>query len=153
MTWICSWAWPASATTRTGPDGGPRRPLQRLLDELLFRRPLPDGKDAQAGAATPDPTPQDSRPLPPAKTGSSSSSGDIRTYKIHLGSGNILMEPNDQYLCIVPTRAQTTGNLGNRLFLPFEGDRTLAIILSKALPIWQKTQEIKDPTILHQISS
>ena len=27
--------------------------------------------------------------------------GDIRTYKIHLGSGNILMEPNDQYLCIV----------------------------------------------------
>ena len=28
--------------------------------------------------------------------------GDLRTYKIHLGSGNILMEPNDQYLCIVP---------------------------------------------------
>lgn len=25
--------------------------------------------------------------------------GDVRTYKIHLGSGNILMEPNDQYLC------------------------------------------------------
>ncbi|HEX5911893.1 MAG TPA: DUF4132 domain-containing protein, partial [Rubrobacter sp.] len=52
--------------------------------------------------------------------------GDIRTYKIHLGSGNILMQPNDQYLCIVPTSAPTTGNLGNRLFLPFEGDRTLA---------------------------
>ena len=33
--------------------------------------------------------------------------GDVRTYKIHLGSGNILMEPNDQYLCIVPTRAPT----------------------------------------------
>ena len=30
--------------------------------------------------------------------------GDVRTYKIHLGSGNILMEPNDQYLCIVPGR-------------------------------------------------
>ena len=30
--------------------------------------------------------------------------GDLRTYKIHLGSGNILMEPNDQYLCIVPDR-------------------------------------------------
>src|SRR6185503_16324760 len=27
--------------------------------------------------------------------------GSLRTYKIHLGSGNILMEPNDQYLCIV----------------------------------------------------
>ena len=31
--------------------------------------------------------------------------GDLRTYKIHLGSGNILMEPNDQYLCIVPSRS------------------------------------------------
>jgi len=30
--------------------------------------------------------------------------GSRRTYKIHLGSGNILMEPNDQYLCIVPNR-------------------------------------------------
>ena len=30
--------------------------------------------------------------------------GDLRTYKIHLGSGNILMEPNDQYLCIVQSR-------------------------------------------------
>ena len=28
--------------------------------------------------------------------------GDRRSYKIHLDSGNILMEPNDQYLCIVP---------------------------------------------------
>ncbi len=31
--------------------------------------------------------------------------GSLRTYKIHLGSGNILMEPNDQYLCIVPRRS------------------------------------------------
>jgi hypothetical protein len=77
--------------------------------------------------------------------------GDLRSYRIHLGSGNILMEPNDQYLCIVPTRAPTTGNLGNRLFLPFEGDRTLAIILSKALLLAEDTK-IKDPTILHQIS-
>ena len=28
--------------------------------------------------------------------------GSMRQYRIHLGSGNILMEPNDQYLCIVP---------------------------------------------------
>ncbi len=27
--------------------------------------------------------------------------GKLRTYRIHLGSSNILMEPNDQYLCIV----------------------------------------------------
>ena len=78
--------------------------------------------------------------------------GDVRTYKIHLGSGNILMEPNDQYLCIVPTSAPTTGTLGNRLFLPFEGDRTLAIILSKAFLLAEDIN-IKDPTILHQISN
>ena len=30
--------------------------------------------------------------------------GKLRTYRIHLGSGNVLMEPNDQYLCIVPAR-------------------------------------------------
>ena len=28
--------------------------------------------------------------------------GELRTYKLHLGSGNILMEPDNQYLCIVP---------------------------------------------------
>ena len=77
--------------------------------------------------------------------------GDVRTYKIYLGSGNILMEPNDQYLCIVPTRAPTAGNLGTKLFLPFEGERTLAIILSKAF-LLAEDKEIRDPTILHQIS-
>jgi len=77
--------------------------------------------------------------------------GDLRTYKIHLGSGNILMEPNDQYLCIVATRGPATGGLGSKLFLPFEGDRTLAIILSKDFLLAEDT-EIKDPTILHQIS-
>jgi hypothetical protein len=78
--------------------------------------------------------------------------GDVRTYKIHLGSGNILMDPNDQYLCIVPTHDPTTGGLGTKLFLPFEGDRTLAIILSKAFLLAEDNQ-IRDPTILHQISS
>lgn len=73
--------------------------------------------------------------------------GDLRTYKIHLGSGNILMEPNDQYLCIVPnSRGEDTGDL----FLPFEGDRTLAVILSKALLLAADTQ-ITDPTITRQI--
>lgn len=75
--------------------------------------------------------------------------GEIRTYKIHLGSGNILMEPNDQYLCIVPGRS-TTGKRGEGLFLPFEGDRTLSIILSKALMLAEDTK-IKDKTIVGQI--
>ena len=74
--------------------------------------------------------------------------GDVRTYKIHLGSGNILMEPNDEYLCIVPdSRPKTTGG---DVYLPFEGDRTLSIILSKAL-LLAADKKIKDPTILQQI--
>ena len=72
--------------------------------------------------------------------------GELRTYKIHLGSGNILMEPNDQYLCIVPGRSDETGDL----FLPFEGDRMLAIILSKAFLLAEDTK-IQDPTIVSQI--
>jgi len=72
--------------------------------------------------------------------------GDLRAYKIHLGSGNILMEPNDQYLCIVPGRGDETGGL----FLPFEGDRMLAIILSKAFLLADDTK-IKDSSIVSQI--
>lgn len=75
--------------------------------------------------------------------------GDKRTYKIHLGSGNILMEPNDQYLCIVPDqRVRAAGEEG--LYLPFEGDSVLSIILSKAVLLANDTK-IKDPTILKQI--
>jgi Domain of unknown function (DUF4132) len=75
--------------------------------------------------------------------------GDLRTYKIHLGSGNILMEPNDQYLCIVPK--QSAGSAPSDVFLPFEGDRVLAVILSKALMLAKDTQ-ITDPTITHQLA-
>jgi len=52
--------------------------------------------------------------------------GKLRAYKIHLGSGNILMEPNDRYLCIVPAPAA-----GASVRLPFEGDNLLSIILSR----------------------
>jgi predicted DNA-binding WGR domain protein len=72
--------------------------------------------------------------------------GDIRTYKIHLGSGNILMEPNDQYLCVVP---KPEGR--DTVFLPFEGDHTLSVILSKAF-LLAEDKKIKDPTITRQIA-
>ena len=75
--------------------------------------------------------------------------GDLRTYKIHLGSSNILMEPNDQYLCIVPRRG---AGPGDKIYLPFEGDRRFAVILSKALMLADDTK-IKDETILSQIKS
>ena len=74
--------------------------------------------------------------------------GDVRSYKIHLGSGNILMTPNDQYLCIVP--AQRSGKKADKVFLPFEGDRILALILSKAFMLSDDTS-IQDKTILTQI--
>ena len=76
--------------------------------------------------------------------------GDLRTYRIHLGSGNILMSPNDAYLCIVPDRG--AGRLGEQQFLPFEGDGMLAVILSKAM-LLAKDTEITDPTIIQQIGS
>lgn len=80
--------------------------------------------------------------------------GNIRTYKIHLGSGNILMEPNDQYLCIVPSSSGSVGGTkaasASGVFLPFEGDRTLSIILSKAF-LLAADDAITDTTITRQI--
>jgi len=76
--------------------------------------------------------------------------GDLRTYKIHLGSGNILMEPNDHYLCIVQKQRALAPH--EELFLPFEGDQTMSIILSKAMLLADDTK-IKDETILNQIRS
>ena len=76
--------------------------------------------------------------------------GKIRTYKIHLGSGNILMEPNDQYLCIVPDRKKTTQ--GDKVFLPFDEDMIFSIIMSKAF-LLADDDKITDPVILNQIHS
>lgn len=75
--------------------------------------------------------------------------GKIRTYKIHLGSSNILMSPNDRYLCIVQKRGGGTRRTDN-LYLPFEGDNTLSLILSKAY-LLAKDDKIKDTTIVNQI--
>ena len=58
------------------------------------------------------------------------------------------MEPNDQYLCIVPGHGRRAAE---RVLLPFEGDQGLAIILSKAFLLAQDDQ-IEDETILSQIA-
>ncbi|MFC8343576.1 DUF4132 domain-containing protein [Streptomyces sp. NPDC057280] len=71
--------------------------------------------------------------------------GDLRTYRIHLGSANILMRPDDSYLCIVPSRDRTTA----KVFLPFEDDR-LSVILSKAM-LLAADSEITDASIRAQI--
>ena len=54
--------------------------------------------------------------------------GDARTYRIHLGSGNVLSSPSDQYLRIADARHPQAA----RVFLPFDDDRVLAAIIGKA---------------------
>ncbi|KOU62821.1 hypothetical protein ADK57_23800 [Streptomyces sp. MMG1533] len=73
--------------------------------------------------------------------------GERHTYKIHLGSGNILMTPDDRYLCIVP---KSNGSAPQAGYLPYEGDRMLAVILSKAMMLADDTK-ITDPTIRSQL--
>lgn len=74
--------------------------------------------------------------------------GQIRTYKIHIGSGNILMEPDDSYLCIVPARR---ADIADKLFLPFEEDGgRLSLIISKAF-LLAADDAITDETILRQL--
>ena len=74
--------------------------------------------------------------------------GKKRTYKIHIGSTNILMTPNDQYLCIVPSgRKEKAENV----YLPFEGDKGMSVILSKAF-LLAEDDKITDSTIISQIN-
>ncbi|HEY1757540.1 MAG TPA: DUF4132 domain-containing protein [Bryobacteraceae bacterium] len=73
--------------------------------------------------------------------------GDLHEYRIHIGSGNVLLEPGSLYLCIV----QGSGDTAAHLPLPFEGDRILGLVLSKALLLANDTK-IKDPTIARQLS-
>ncbi len=72
--------------------------------------------------------------------------GESNEYRIHLGSGNVLMEPASRYLCIVRGAGDTAATVP----LPFEGDSMLAVILSKAF-LLANDKEIRDETILRQI--
>jgi hypothetical protein len=71
--------------------------------------------------------------------------GRRHTYKIHVGSGNVLIEPDDRYLCIVPVNSQRS-----KVMLPFDGDQVLSVILSKAV-LLAADDKITDPTILRQL--
>jgi hypothetical protein len=71
--------------------------------------------------------------------------GDLASYRIHLGSGSVLIEPGSRYLCIV--RGSSTSF---DVFLPFDGDAALSLILSKAFLLAADTR-IKDASILRQI--
>ncbi len=71
--------------------------------------------------------------------------GSRTTYKIHLGSGNILMEPNDAYLCIVAAAGKQPA-----VDLPFDDDAVLSVVLSKAI-LLAADDKITDPTIVRQL--
>lgn len=74
--------------------------------------------------------------------------GKLHAYLIHLGSTNIQIESNNQYLCIVPKGREKTLDV----VLPFEGDFALALILSKALMLIDD-DKISDPLIRTQLRS
>ena len=74
--------------------------------------------------------------------------GDLRTYKIHLGSSHIQMEPNSQYLCIV---RESKKSASDYVFLPFE-DSILSLIVSKAV-LLAGDKKIRDKQILAQIKN
>ena len=73
--------------------------------------------------------------------------GDLATYRIHLGSGNVFMEPPGRFLCIVEGSA--TLATPRNLSLPFEEDHKLSQILSKAFML-ANDRKIKDQSILRQ---
>ncbi len=74
--------------------------------------------------------------------------GRLNTYKIHLGSSNILMAPGDRYLCIVPGGVKKAAS--KDIALPFEGDQRLSVILSKALML-AEDDKITAPDITRQL--
>jgi hypothetical protein len=72
--------------------------------------------------------------------------GKLATYKINLGSGNILIAPNDRYLCIVPA---SRGSAVDR-YIPYEGDEILSLVISKAMML-ADDEHIEDKSIMRQI--
>lgn len=73
--------------------------------------------------------------------------GSLRIYKIHMGSGHVLMEPNDQYLSLAPKQNDAQDF---PVRLPFEGDRSLSAMISKAFLLANDTK-ITDSEVVRQI--
>ena len=76
--------------------------------------------------------------------------GSRATYRVHLNSGSIHVEPGG-YLCVVP--AGFGGTAHRKLFLPFaDEDRMTSVILSKVL-LLAEDEKITDPSILAQLDT
>jgi hypothetical protein len=72
--------------------------------------------------------------------------GDLRAYRIHLNSGNILMSPSDRYLRITAARHPQAA----KVVLPHDDDRVLAAIVGKAF-LLAADATITDPSAASQI--
>ena len=102
-TSTCSSAWPASATTRPGRTAAPSGRHREYWTSYGFGELSETGADPPRAADPARAAAGDRRPRPPSRAASCDVRGDLRTYRIHLGSGNILIDPNERYLCIVPS--------------------------------------------------
>ncbi|WP_040834997.1 DUF4132 domain-containing protein [Nocardia brevicatena] len=76
--------------------------------------------------------------------------GSRATYRVHLSSGSIHVEPG-AHLCVVPDSFGATAH--RRLFLPFaDEDRITNVILNRVL-LLAEDEKIVDPAILTQLDS
>jgi hypothetical protein len=71
------------------------------------------------------------------------------SYKIHLGTSNVMIEPGSRYLCIVRGPAQA--GVPASVALPFDGDGMISLILSKAF-LLAADDKIKDASITRQLN-
>jgi hypothetical protein len=78
--------------------------------------------------------------------------GTKAVYRIHLGTAGVLMEPGSRALCIVADGGGALPGEPGHVWLPFDGDSTLAMVLSKALTLW-RDDAITDPTIRAQLDA
>lgn len=72
--------------------------------------------------------------------------GKLNAYIIHIGSAGVLIEDTLRHVCIVPR------GKGKAVTLPFDGDSTLSLILSKAVLLCED-HKITDEVIVKQIRS
>ncbi len=78
--------------------------------------------------------------------------GRLRRYRIHLGSGNVFMEPGSVAIVLPKPGARERAIIpsGERLYVPFEGDELLFDILNNAM-ILVRDDEITDKAFRKQI--
>lgn len=74
--------------------------------------------------------------------------GTYGEYAINLGTANAMLLPRNQYLCVV----QGSSGATRGVFLPFEGDDLLSLVLSKAV-LLAADHKITDQSIMRQIRS